>query len=251
MYIDTHCHLNYSPLYERVENIIQRALDACVKQLICVGTDISSSKKAILLAEQYSNVFATVGIHPHDTETAKPSWQKELIEFTKHNKVVAIGEIGLDYYRNYAPKEIQIAFFSKQIEIARDLLLPIIIHNRRADEDIKDILTKYNYYNGVLHCYSSNEDYASKMLQLGLHISFTGSVTYGSKKTEKAVEIVPFDRLMLETDSPFLSPLSKRGQTNEPANIPLIAQKIAELKECSIDDVTSKTTQTARRFFNL
>ncbi len=251
MFIDTHCHLNYSPLYKQVNSVIKRALDAGVEQLICVGTDIPSSGKAIHLAEQYSNVFAAVGIHPHDTEAAKSGWQKELIEFTKHDKVVAIGEIGLDYYRNYAPEEIQIAFFSEQIEIAKDLQLPVVIHNRQADKDIKDILTKCNYYNCVLHCYSSNADYAKEMLQLGLYISFTGSVTYGSKKMAKAVEVVPFNRLMLETDSPFLTPSSKRGETNEPANIPLIAQKIAELKGCTVDNVASRTTKTAFRFFDL
>jgi len=251
MYIDTHCHLNYSPLYEQVNNVIKRALDVGVEQLVCVGTDIPSSIKAVLLAEKYSNVFASVGIHPHDTEAAKSGWQKKLIEFTEHDKVVAIGEIGLDYYRNYAPEEIQIAFFSEQIEIAKNLQLPVIIHNRQADKDIKNILTEHNYYNCVLHCYSSNADYAKEMLQLGLHISFTGSVTYGSKKTAKAVEAVPFNRLMLETDSPFLTPSSKRGDTNEPANIPLIAQKIAELKGCSVDNVASRTTETACNFFNL
>ena len=251
MLIDTHCHLNYSPLFEKHKIIIQHAEDAGVKQIICVGTDLASSFKAIDLAETYKNVFATVGIHPHDATSVQSNWQKDLIELSRHPKVRAIGEIGLDFYRNFTSRETQLSLFSEQIEIAKHLGFPIVIHNRRSDKDIKRVLTEKSYFNGVLHCFSSDANFATEMLELGLHISFTGNATYGNKKTEAAIRTVPFDRLMLETDAPFLAPFPHKGRTNEPAFIPTIALKIAEIKECSLKLIEEKTTETAQKFFCL
>ncbi len=251
MFIDTHCHLNYQPLLKNAEAFLEEAYDNNVQKIICVATDIQNTLTAIKLADKYDFVYATAGFHPHDIESAKNGWLKEIERLLQHDKVVAIGEIGLDFYRDYSPRELQLPFFTKQLELAKSLNMPVIIHNRNADDETRDIINKVDYYNSVLHCFGSNAEYAVEMIQKGLHISFTGNVTYRSKKTEKAVKAVPIEKLMLETDAPFLSPSSKRGKTNVPANIPLIAEKIAELKEISIDEVELITTENAVRFFNL
>ena len=249
MFIDTHCHLNYPPLVNNLNEIISRAKDKGVNKIICVGTDIESSVKAIEIADTYSGIFATVGIHPHDCKSAPDKWENELIRLSENPKVVAIGEIGLDYYRDYSPRELQISFFSQQINIARQLRKPVIIHNRRSDDDIRKVLVNNNYYNGVLHCFSSDENFANDMISLGLHISFTGNATYKSKKTERAVKSIPLDRLMLETDAPFITPLSLKGKTNEPAFLPVIAEKISDIRNCSPERIAKITTENAERFF--
>jgi len=251
MYIDTHCHLNYDPLYHQVDKLIQAAHQAGVNTLICVGTDLDSSRRAVQLADKYSEIYATVGIHPHDARELPNDWSAKLKKLSHHKKVVALGEIGLDYYRNYASHEKQRQLFVHQILLAQSLQLPMVIHNRRADDDMRLYLQQGGYFKGVLHCFSSKADFARDMLALGLHISFTGNVTYGSKKTEQAVKAVPLERLMLETDAPFLTPASLRGQTNQPANIPIIARRIAEIKKIELDTVAQQTTATANQFFQL
>lgn len=251
MFIDTHCHLNYSPLFEKAEEIVSRAAASEVSYIICVATDIETAYKAVKLAEKFQNVYATVGIHPHDVESIKEGWQSEIARILKHEKVLAIGEIGLDYYKHITSKDKQVKIFTEQVQMARSLKAPMVIHNRRADLGIKQILANNNYYNGVLHCFSSNADFAEEMVELGLNISFTGNVTYGSKKTERAVKIIPLEKIMLETDAPFLPPAGKKDEINEPANIPLIAEKIAELKNCSIKKVARVTSDNAIKFFKI
>jgi len=174
-----------------------------------------------------------------------------LVDLLKHPKVVAVGEIGLDYYWDTTKPDDQKRFLSDQIQIAKSINLPMIIHNRRADDDIKSILLENNYFNGVLHCYSSDEYFAQEMLELGFHLSFTGNVTYGSKKLQRVLRVVPLERIMLETDAPFITPIPHKSKTNEPVFIPLIAQYIADIKELPQDTVAQSTTQTALRFFNL
>jgi TatD DNase family protein len=251
MYIDTHCHLTYDPLAKDLDSVLQRALEAGIVQLITVATDLTTARKCITLAERYPAVFATVGIHPSDLKSARPGWQKEIEDIAGHPKIIAIGEIGIDYYWNHSDANTQQRFFREQLELAKNLALPAIIHNRRADDDIKTALLASANSEGVLHCYSSTADFAEEMQALGLHISFTGNATYGSKKTENAIRATCLERLMLETDAPFLTPASQRGQSNEPANLPLIAAKIAEIKNLPIKTVAIKTTETARQFFQL
>ncbi|MBN2279616.1 MAG: TatD family hydrolase [Candidatus Marinimicrobia bacterium] len=251
-FIDTHAHINYKPLLQNHEQVIEAALANHVTQIICVGTDIPSSYTAIKLAEKFHCVYAAAGYHPHDIESAKNGWQQELEKLLQHEKTVALGEIGLDNYRNYSPKELQIKFFAEQIEIAKSMKMPMIIHNREADEDTEKLLIQANYFNGVMHCFGSDAEYAQKMVQLGLMISFTGNITYGKNITgQKAVRATPMNHLMLETDCPFLSPEPRRGRTNAPENIPFIADKVAELKKISVEEVAGITTENAVRFFNL
>lgn len=251
MLIDTHCHLTYPPLCEQIPSIIERAQNAGVEYLICVGTDLDSSQKCLEIAEKYPQVFATVGIHPNDAQNIPPNWEDELIALLRHPKAVAVGEIGLDYYWKTTLHELQTEVFRRQIQIARECHKPLVIHNRQADNDLQAILTEQGYYQGVLHCFSSSAEFASAMLRLGLHISFTGSVTYGSKKTRLALAAVPLELLMLETDAPFITPLAMKPQPNEPAFLTSIAEEVARLRQVDINVLASRTSQNALEFFSL
>lgn len=251
MFVDTHAHLTYPTLRVQLPDVIDRAKAAGVTRIINVATDLASSETVIESVAKYDCVYAAVGIHPQDSANLPPDWQKRLRELLSLPKVVAVGEIGLDYYRDYSPKETQIEVFREQISIAKDIGLPMILHDRQAHEDLKQVLTEIGYFRGVLHCFSGNAAFAQEMLDLGLYISFTGNATYGNKKTNLAVQTVALDKLMLETDAPFLTPEGKRGETNEPANIPLIAIKIAELKNLPVEAIETATTQNAIDFFNL
>ncbi|MDD5540307.1 MAG: TatD family hydrolase, partial [Candidatus Marinimicrobia bacterium] len=216
-----------------------------------VATDLESAEMVLDSANKFDGVFAALGIHPQDSANLPSDWPDRLRELLSKPKVVALGEIGLDYYREFSPKATQIEVFRRQILIARELKLPMILHDRQAHEDLKQILTEIGYHKGVLHCFSGNAVFAREMTDLGFYISFTGNATYGNRKTEQAAQAVPLEKLMLETDAPFLAPEGKRGETNEPANIPLIAAKIAELKGLPIETVATVTTQNAINFFNL
>jgi TatD DNase family protein len=251
MLIDTHCHLTYSPLCEHVPSVIERAKKAEVEYLICVGTDLDDSQKCIAIAEKYPQVFATVGIHPNDALNVSPHWEEEMTRLLSHPKVVAVGEIGLDYYWKTTPPAVQADFLRRQIQIAREFDKPVVIHNRQADSDLQTILTKQGYYRGILHCFSSSAEFASAMLRLGLFISFTGSITYGSKKTQSALAAVPLERLLLETDAPFITPVAFKPLPNEPAFLPAIAAEIARLRQIDINDLAFQTSENALKFFNL
>jgi len=251
MFIDTHCHLDCPQLYNSRSEVIERAQAVGVEKIITIGTDLQSSRTAIEIADEFATVFAAVGIHPTEINHCPKEWQEQLIELTKHPKVKAIGEIGLDYHWQTTDPAEQQQFLHTQIEIAKKVKLPIILHNRRADSDIKSVLIEHGYHQGVLHCYSSDEYFAREMLDLGMHISFTGSVTYGSKRLQQVLSIVPLNRLMLETDAPYITPEPYKKSTNEPKYIPLIAAKIAEIKNLPLKEIEKGTTQTARKFFNI
>jgi len=251
LFIDTHAHLYYRDLYEQLDDIIKRAESVGVKQIICVGTDLATSKISIDISEKYPNLFATVGIHPHETKDTSPLYLDEIEDLASHTKVVAIGEIGLDFYRKLSPQNTQIHVFVDQLKLAQRLNLPVVIHNRNADESIIQILKTVGQKNGVLHCFSSGREMAKNVLELGFKISFTGTVTYNDPEIESLLKELPLESLLLETDSPFLSPIPKRGKLNEPANLPLIASKIARIKGTSIQEVAEITTKTSNHFFNL
>ena len=251
MFVDTHAHLTYPDLIVKLDEIIKRARDAGVTRIVNIATDLASSEIVIESALKYDGVFAAVGIHPQDSANLPVDWQHTLRNLLRQKKVVAVGEIGLDYYREYSPKSTQQEVFRAQVLIARELGLPLVLHDRQAHADLKRILMEIGYYRGVLHCFSGNADFAREMTDLGFYISFTGNATYGNKKTEAAVQAVSLDKLMLETDAPFLAPAGKRGEINEPANIPLIAGKIAELKNKTLAEIATATTRNAVKFFDL
>ena len=251
MYIDTHAHLYYDDLKNQLGDVVKRAEAVGVTKIICVGTDLPSSKTSISIAEKYNAVFATVGVHPHDAKDTPDDYLRQLGDLASHSKVVAMGEMGLDYFRDFSPRNVQKEVFLSQLALAREMDLPAVIHNRDADEDILKILEEIRYERSVLHCFSSDTEMAGRAVSLGCFLSFTGNVTFGKNHTETVLSAIPMDRIMLETDCPFMTPVPNRGKLNEPANILHIAQWIAKVKRIDVSEVAESTTSTAQIFFDL
>ncbi len=254
MFIDTHAHLYYPNFNGELEQTIERANLAGVKYIIVPGTDLATSKRAIELAEEFECVYAAVGVHPHDTKEWKESAIEVLEELAKHPKVVAIGEIGLDYYYDFSPKEIQLTAFKAQIELAIKLNLPIIVHNRESNDDIMRIVKEYKDSNlrGQFHCFAGSVQDAEELTSMGHYVSFTGNITF--KKAENLRTIlkgISLEKMLLETDSPFMTPIPHRGKRNDPSNIPLIAEAIAEIHGVRIEDVARITNYNAFRLFGI
>lgn len=251
MLIDTHAHIFYKDYHGKMDDILARAESAGVGKIICVGLDIKTSQQAIALAEQHDNIWATVGIHPHDAENAPDDYIDQLRELARHPKVAAIGEMGLDYFRNYSPPELQREQFRAQLELAGELGKPAVVHNRAADADMLKILAEVGHGNGVMHCFSSGAQMARKVIEMGLHISFTGTVTYGKNNNANVLKTVGLERVMVETDCPYLAPVPKRGKTNEPSYVVHTAKRIAEICGTTLDDVAAITTANAERLFGI
>jgi TatD DNase family protein len=247
--IDTHAHLFFDDFEDRLEEVIARAEAAGVAAIVCAGIDLPTSEKSIQIAERYPQVTATVGVHPHDAKDAPEDTIKRLEELAAHEKVAALGEMGLDYYRNLSPPEVQREVFRAQLELAAALNLPVVVHNRQADEDLYALLTEVGHARGVAHCFSSAPDFARKLLDFGFHISFTGTVTYGNRQNAAVLQRFGLERVMVETDSPFLAPVPHRGKTNEPAYVRHTAEKIAEICELPLEEVARITTATAEGLF--
>src|SRR5690625_2060898 len=254
MLFDTHVHLNARQFFEDREETIQRAFDTGVKYMTVVGFDNETIPLAIEIAEQYENIYAAVGWHPVD---AIDMTEKELAwieELSHHPKVVAIGEMGLDYHWDKSPKDVQAEIFRKQIRLAKKRKMPIIIHNREATEDIIAILEEENAkeIGENMHCYSDSVKYVERCLDMNFYISLGGPVTFKNAPLPKEVaKEVPFDRLLIETDAPYLAPHPKRGKRNEPAYVKLVAEKIAKLKNLDITEIAKVTTQNAFNIFRI
>ena len=248
--IDTHAHLFCDDYKGQLDEVLQRAEEAGVAAAICVGLDLPTSEQAVTIAETYSNVWAAVGIHPHDAGDAPPDALQRLEELAAHEKVVAVGETGLDYVRDISPPEMQRALYQRQLELARSLDLPAIVHNRRADGDLLAIIQAVGHAKGVLHCFSSTPDFARQALDFGFHLSFTGTVTYGKNRNEAVLKAVGLERVMVETDCPYLAPVPHRGRTNEPAFVRHVAEKIAMICGTTLEEVARITTANARRLFD-
>jgi len=252
MLVDTHVHLNSHKFSDNLDEVIQRALNNDVETMIVVGYDKETNRKAIEIAEQYAFIYATVGYHPTE---AKHVTNEDFALLTKqllHKKVVGVGECGLDFYWDKEHIEKQITVFQKQIELSISTNKPLIIHMRDASEATYNVLSEYSHLKGIMHCYSGSPEMAEMFLKLGLHISLGGPVTFhnGLKPKEVAV-MVPIDRLLVETDAPYLSPHPFRGKTNEPSRVKLIAEEIARLRGLSYTEFASKTTQNAYKLFNI
>ncbi|MBL1215388.1 MAG: YchF/TatD family DNA exonuclease [Ignavibacteriae bacterium] len=254
MYVDTHAHLFYPNYNNELEQVIERAKNAGVDYILVPGTDLASSSQAIQLAETYDFIYAAVGFHPHDTA----EWTDDLIEKIKlladHKKVAAIGEIGLDYYYDFSPKELQIKAFEAQLDLSLELKLPVIIHNREANDDMMEIIRKYSgtELRAQFHCFAGSLDDAKELIAMKHFISFPGNVTF--KKADnirKIVSQINIEHLLLETDSPFMTPVPYRGKRNEPAYVALVAEKIAEIHNLSIDDVARTTSFNAFKLFGI
>lgn len=254
MYVDSHTHLFFSNFDEDRDEVIQRAHDAGVKYMLVPGTDLKTSEQAIELAEKYESIYAAVGIHPHDTKDWNDSIIPKLRDLAGHEKVVAIGEIGLDYYYDFSPKGKQIIAFQRQIDLAIDLGLPIIVHNRDSNDDIMEFARKYkeSELKAQYHCFAGTVHNARELVEMGHFISFTGNVTF--KKADSIREIlakVDSENLLLETDSPFLTPVPYRGNRNEPANIPLIAETVAKIHKLTTDDIARTTSWNTYKLFGI
>ena len=250
--VDTHAHLDNDQFKDDLDQVLKNADEAGIKQILTIGCDLKSSAKSVDLASRYSCIHAAVGIHPHDAQEATPEGLTEIEALLSSTKVVALGEIGLDFYRNHSPHDQQREAFRLQIRLARQYNKPIIVHDRDAHTEILQILREEgaDQCGGVLHCFSGDLEMARACIELGFYLSFTGNITY--PKNEELREVVagiPIDRILIETDSPYLSPLPFRGKRNEPAYVKLTAEKIAEIKGLSLEDVSRITNRNVFDLF--
>ncbi len=254
MLFDTHAHYYDEQYQNDLPETISRAIQSGVGYILTASSDIASSVENISLTQKYSIFYAAVGVHPHNAADINNSIISALADFAAYPKVVAIGEIGLDYFYDNSPREAQKIWFAKQISLARNVNLPIIVHDRDAHEDTVSILKSENARDtgGVLHCYSGSVEMARQILDMGFMISIAGPVTFkNAKKLIEVVKYVPDDMLLVETDSPYLTPEPYRGKRNESANVKLVAEKIAKIKGKSLDYICETTTSNAMRLFGI
>jgi len=254
MFIDTHAHLFFENYKDDVDEVINRAKENGIDYIIIPATDLKTASEAISLAEKYEQVYATVGIHPHDTKDWNEPLIPEIEKLAKHPKVVAIGEIGLDYYYDFSPKDQQLKAFKSQLELAIKLELPVVIHNRDSDKDMLDVIKSYcgTGLKAQFHCYNGSVDDAIEFMRMSHFISFTGNITF--KKSDGLREIlkhVDLNHLLLETDSPFMTPVPYRGKRNEPSYVTYVAKQIADVHKISIEEVGRITSLNSFRFFGI
>lgn len=250
--IDTHCHLEMDIFELDREYVIKRAKDAGIEAIITIGSDLKGNRGAIELSAKYDFIYAAVGIHPHDAKDFNDNIFLKLKEWSSKNKVVAIGEIGLDYHYDNSPRDVQKEVFRKQLALAKETGLPVVIHSRDAKKDTLDILKDSGVNKGVLHCFSGDMDMAEKVMAMGLYISIAGPVTFkNAKKPREIAKEIPDDYLLIETDAPYLTPEPFRGKRNEPSFIVHIARTVAEIRGISLEDIGRITTLNAKRLFRL
>lgn len=250
-WIDTHAHLDYPKFDSDRDQVVERALAAGVRAIVTIGTDRATSQRALELAERYPNVYAAVGIHPNDCAQAEVSQLSDIAAWCQHDKVVAIGEIGLDFYWNRATVDRQLEFLDRQLTLAAQNQLPVIFHMRDAETEMMAFLRNRNvsHYQGVFHCFPGDARLAAELMEMGFYISFTGSITFKHSKSVAVLPSIPLERLLTETDSPFMAPVPYRGQRNEPAYIDLIGTKIAELYRLPVSEVAKATSANAEKLF--
>ena len=254
MLIDSHCHLEMNQFKGDYRAAVRRAEAQNVSRMLTVGTDLPLSRRAVEIAHELDPVFASVGIHPHDAKDANETTFAELSSLARQPKVLAYGEIGLDFFKNYSPRETQITIFRRQLALDRELDLPLIIHDREAHQETVNILrAEGKRYRGVFHCFAGDRNIAAQVLDLGFFLSFTGSITYAKPgqetETHQVIRECPLDRIMVETDAPYLTPHPLRGKRNEPAYVRLVAEKIAALRGSTLEEVAWRTTDNAYRLF--
>ncbi len=250
---DTHAHLDDRQFDPDRDHLIQECFQNGIQHIINIGTDLKTSRFSIQLAEKYPQIFCTIAVHPHDAKNFAEQTISELEQLAQHNKVVAIGEIGLDYYRMYSPKEKQINAFRAQIELAFKLNLPIVYHVREAFEETWNVVLETEAYKlgGVMHSFSGNIEQARKVVDLGLYISFNGSLTYKNSLAQKVLPEIPQDLILVETDCPYLTPEPHRGKRNRPDYVKYVIEKTALVLQKSPQEVEKLTTQNALQAFRL
>jgi TatD DNase family protein len=250
--VDSHCHLDDSKFDADREQVIERALAAGVERMMAIGTGDGPPDlhTAIRLAERYPFVFATIGVHPHDASKATPETFAELRELSTHPKVLAVGEIGLDYHYDFSPREVQRAVFEQQLEIAAESGKPIVIHTREAWEDTLATLRERWHGAGIMHCFTGDEQQAREALDLGFHLSFGGVLTFPkAEAVRQAARITPEDRLLVETDCPYLAPVPHRGKRNEPAFMVETVRRLAEVRGLTPEAIADVTVRNFERLF--
>lgn len=258
MLIDTHTHLDDARYDQDRESMIERAQAAGVTTMITIGCDLATSRAAVALADRYPFIYATIGVHPHEVKHIAPSWYDELRSLASNKKVVAYGEIGLDYHYNHSDPEQQRQRFREQLRLANELQLPVIIHTREAQEDTVAILKEEDASSvgGVFHCFSGDTWLAKDALELGFYLSFSGIVTFHNAGVLRDIaKTVPTDRLLIETDCPYLTPVPHRGKRNEPAYVRHVAEQLAKTKTngqtCTAEELGRLTADNARRLFKI
>ena len=251
MLTDTHCHLYYQDLRNDILAVLNRAARLGVNRFICVGTNIRDSRKCLELANAHEKIYSTAGVHPHDAKDTPKDYLDQICDLLKFDKMIAAGEMGLDYYRNISEPEIQNRVFREQMELAQSLRKPVTSHNRDADADMLKVLSDFPNVTGVAHCFSSNLETAKAFLDMGYYISFAGNLTFKNSHLPEVAKGLPLDRILVETDSPYLSPVPYRGKPNEPGRTRFVAEKLAEIHNVSLDVIAKKTSENATALFNL
>ena len=253
MFVDSHAHLEMGAFDHDRDQVIHRAQAAGVGLIITVGTNLQDCYRAVEIAAQHSCVYAIIGIHPHEVKDIAPSDYAALKKLAEKTKVVAYGEIGLDFFRNLSPRDLQIKCFGEQLELAHELDLPIIIHDRDAHSETLQMLKSWpGRRRGVVHCFSGDYQMAQECLDLGFCISVTGAITFKqSERLQEVVKKIPLEHILIETDAPYITPQPHRGKRNEPAFVVFTARRIAEIKGIPTEEVGRITTENARRMFNI
>ncbi|MDP7512997.1 MAG: TatD family hydrolase [Candidatus Marinimicrobia bacterium] len=249
--IDTHCHLFYDDLKNDLDIVLNRANELGVNRFICVGTNMEDSRECLGLAERYENIYASIGVHPHDAKDAPEDYLDQIADLITFPKMIALGEIGLDYFRNISEPDIQQNVFREQLALAQRLQKPVIFHNRDADADVLKILSEFPDVTGVAHCFSSDLKTAKTFIDLGFYISFSGNLTYKNSHLPDVAKELPLEKLLVETDSPYLSPVPYRGKPNEPGRTRFVAEKLAEIHGVTLQIIAEKTTTNAESLFSL
>jgi len=253
MLADSHAHLEMNDFDRDRDEVIRRAENAGVDLIITVGTTLDDCRKAVSIANKYKNVYAAIGIHPHEVKDIDETTYETLKKLAKMDKVVAFGEIGLDFFRNLSPRDVQIRRFGEQLELASEIGLPIIIHDRDAHQETLEMLGGWKgKHRGVVHCFSGNYKMAEKCLEMGFFISIPGAITFGkSEKLQDVIRHIPVTDILVETDAPYLTPHPNRGKRNEPAYVIHTARKVAEIKGLSLEELANVTYQNTRNVFGI
>ena len=252
--VDSHCHLDFPSLRNDLEGVIERAAAVGIDTIVTICTRVEQFPTILEIAERFENIYCSVGLHPHDAAKEQNLTTARLVELAAHDKVVGIGETGLDYYYNKSPHDIQAQMFRRHIAASRELQMPLIVHSRAADDEMVNILQD-EYSNGafpgVLHCFSSGSKLANVALELGFYISFSGILTFKNAQEVRDIAAgVPLDRLLVETDAPYLAPVPHRGKDNEPAYVALTAAKLADMRGLNMAEITEQTTENFQRLFS-
>ena len=256
MIADSHCHLDYPNLYNELDDVVNRAIKNDVKLLLTICTTVESFKRIKLIVDKYKNIYGTFGIHPHETKNFKNMTDTLIIGYKNESKkIIGVGETGLDYYYNHSDKNIQKKIFVQHIEAAKELDIPLIVHSRDAEIDTFDILKSYmknSKLKTIIHCFTGSKDFAKKIINIGCYISVSGIITFkGSNELSETISSVPIDKLLIETDSPYLTPIPNRGKSNEPSFITHTIEKLSIITNTEKKVIIENTTNNFRKLFNL